>query len=70
VTLRIEGAVLYLGRLQRDAIRHMERVRLANFRSLLPSLLRAKIRSKMVGRLLVVQTKDPSQLKLPFMQAG
>ena len=38
--------------------------------SLLTSLRKAKIRSKMVGMRLIVQTEDPDQLWLPFGQTG
>ena len=68
--LRIDGAILYLGRLRKDGFRNVERVRLTNLRSLLPSLRRAKIRSVMDDKRLYVQPENPDQLKLAFMEAG
>ena len=65
--LKIDGAVLYLGRVRRDGFRNVERVRLTNYRSLLPALRRAKIRSRMDGKRLHVQDENPDQLKLSFM---
>ena len=64
--VRIDGAILYLGRLRKDGFRNVERVRLTNLRSLLPSLRRAKIRSVMDDKRLYVQPENPDQLLLPF----
>ena len=66
MTLKIDGAVLFLGRLRRDGFRNVERVRLTNFRTLLPALRRAKIRSLMDDKRLLVQPENPDQLLLPF----
>ena len=68
--VRIDGAILYLGRLRKDGFRNVERVRLTNLRSLLPALRRSKIRSVMDDKRLLVQPENPDQLKLTFMDAG
>ena len=61
--LRIDGYTLYLGKLRTDGFHNVERVRPTNLRSLLPSLRKARIRSRMVGKRLVVQTTDPDQCR-------
>lgn len=68
--IKIDGAVLHLGRLRKDGYRNVERARLTNWRLILPSLRRSKIRNRMVGKQLTVQVDDPSQQKLAFMDAG
>ena len=67
MTLKIDGAILYLGRLRRDGFHNVERVRLTDYRKLLPALRRANIRSHMDGKRLHVQSDNPDQLKLSFM---
>ncbi len=66
--LKLDGVVLFLGRLRKDGYRNVERVRLLDYRSLLPKLRRAKLLSKMEGKRLIVQTENPDQLKLCFME--
>lgn len=68
--LKLDGYVLYLGRPRKDGYLNCERVRLANWRVILPKLRRAKLRSKMIGKRLVVLAEDPDQLLLPFGHAG
>ena len=65
--VKVGGYVLYLGRLRSDGYRNVERVRLTNWRALLPSLRRAKIRSVMDDKRLYIQSENPDQLKLSFM---
>jgi hypothetical protein len=65
--IRVDGTVLYISRLRRDGYRNVERVRLSNLLELLPSLRKAKVRSKMVGTRLIVQTTDLDQLLMPWM---
>ena len=65
--LKLDGAVLFLGRLREDGFRNVERVRLTDWRALLPKLRRAKLRSKMIGKRLIVQPVDPNQLLMPWM---
>lgn len=64
--LKVEGYVLYLGRPRKDGYRSVERARLTRWRKLLHALRRAKLRSKMIDKRLVVTTDDPDQLLLPF----
>ena len=65
--LKLDGVILYLGRLRKHGYRNVERVRLIDNRTLLPKLRRAKIPAQMVGKRLIVQTENPAQLKLAFM---
>ena len=68
--LKLDGIVLYLGRMRSDGYRNVERVRLLDNRSLLPKLRRAKIKGKMVGKRLIVQMENPNQLTfLPVWEA-
>ncbi len=67
MTLRIEGATLHLGRLRKDGRRNVERVRLADWRKLLPLARKAKIAARMDGDRLTVALRDDVQLKLAFM---
>jgi hypothetical protein len=62
----VQGAVLYLGRPRKDGYRSVERVRLTNWRAMLPALRSAKIPAKMFGKRLRV--KDDPQLLLPFSE--
>ena len=64
--VKVGGYVLYLGRPRSDGYRNVERVRLTNWRALLPSLRRAKMRSRMDENRLYVQTESPGQLKFSF----
>ena len=58
--LKLDGVVLYLGRL-----RNIERVRLLDNRSLLPKLLKAKIPVRMIANRLIVQTENRNNNDLP-----
>ena len=49
--VKIDGAVLYLGRLREDGFRNVERLRLTNFRTLLPPHARCTISTRCSGPL-------------------
>lgn len=68
--LKLDGIVLYLGKMRSDGYRNVERVRLLDNRSLLPKLRKAKLLSKMDGKRLLVQPDNPDQLTfLPVWEA-
>ena len=60
--LKLEGVVLYLGRLRKDGYRNIERVRLLDNRMLLSKLRKAKIPTLMIGTRLIVQPENPNQM--------
>lgn len=65
--LRIDGAVLYLGRLRKDGTRNVERIRPSSLRQLLPLLRRAKVPARMHGDRLRVELQDDRQPTFAFM---
>jgi hypothetical protein len=68
--LKLDGVVLFLGRRRKDGFHNVERVRLHDWRKILPTLRRTKYRSRMEGKRLYVQPEDPNQLLLPFGETG
>ena len=68
--LKLDVAVLYLGRPRKDGYRNVERVRLTNWSPVRPALRRAGIKSRTVGKRLLVQLADPNQMLLPYSDAG
>ena len=56
--------------LRKDGYRNVERVRLSDWRAILPVLRRAKLKGRMDGKRLTIQAEDPNQLLLPFSDAG
>jgi hypothetical protein len=59
--LKIDGDDLLLGKLRQDGFRNVERFRLANYRSLLPAPSRAKLRSVMDDKRLLLDRTGRSQ---------
>ena len=60
--LKLDGIILYLGRLRKDGYRNIERVRLLDNRMLLSRLRKAKIPAQMIGTRLIVQPENPNQM--------
>jgi hypothetical protein len=70
VKIKLDGVILYLGKLRKDGRRNVERIRFNNWRLILPKLRDAKVPAKMVGKRLTVRLDEDSQPTLAFMDAG
>ncbi len=62
--VKVEGAVLFLGRRRRDGSYNVERVKLTNWYPVLKALRKAKMRHEVVAGRLHVVPDNPRQLRL------
>ncbi len=67
MNLKVDGYALHLGHRRKDGRRNVERVRLADWRKILPALRKAKVAGRIDGKRLSVALGDDVQLKLAFM---